>query len=142
MENKQKSLGEELLKVVRILMIFFGVSFLGLLGAGLAGGLTGQMEKSTAFMMCGMGLVGFLQLVAGIVGVRNYSKLERATTCFIWGIIAIASAVIGIILGFTMEKNWSTFAEHRNIYALLFVLPILYLIGAVRNRNAVIRAAK
>lgn len=70
MENKQKSLGKELLKVIGLLMILFGVSSLGLLGAGLAGGLTGQLEKCTVFKMCGMGLVGVLQLVAGIVGVK------------------------------------------------------------------------
>lgn len=138
---KQKTPGKKLLKVAGILMIIVGVSLLRPLGGGLVGYIRGEMEKSTAFMMCTMGLVGVLQFVAGMVGVRNSGQLERATTCFIWGIIAMVSAVIGIILGLAMEPNWSAFMGN-NIYALLFAPPILYLIGAVWNRNEVIRAAK
>lgn len=138
MGNDLTAPGKGLLKTVGIVMILFGLAFLGLLGSNLAFGLAGQLDWHIAFLMCGAGLGGFMQFFAGIVGVRNCGKLSRAITCIVWGVIAMTFSTIGLIFGliYEMEQSWSTLQENRNIYALLIVLPVLYLIGAVQNWNA------
>ena len=72
------------------------------------------------------------ELIAGIVGVKNCNKPEKAGTCMVWGIIVIALSVLSDVL--TLVGNPDNFS----IVSLLtgLVIPVLYLIGAVMNKKA------
>jgi len=132
--------GRVFLIIAGIIMIIFGVSAIGVLVGGILGliGLTDFPEQNSmrlSFLMLGLGLVGVIQLVTGIIGIKNCNMPEKAKVCFVWGILAAASALIGIILSVVMEPNWDAVMDVYGIYVCLSVLPTLYLIGAVRNRR-------
>ena len=66
-----------------------------------------------------------IQLIAGIIFVANYNKPASANLCLVFAVIAIIVPIINVILnGF----NWTDVPS--------FVLPILCLIGAIKNKNA------
>jgi hypothetical protein len=139
---KKNAPGKGLLKVAGIIMIILGSAMLGILVNGVVILFTGTADRHIAFLLLGAGVCGIIQFPAGIVGVINCNKPEKATTCFVWGIIAVISAMICIVLISAEEISMDTFAEMFNIYMLLFTLPILYLIGAILNRKAALRAAE
>ena len=140
--NRYNAPGKRLLKVSGIFMIVFGAATFGMLVGGILG-LIGlfdfpeQNVKRISLFMLGFGLVGILQLITGIVGVKNCNKMEKAKACFVWGIIAAISALIGTLISFAIEAehSWSNLAEHQNIYLFLIIPSIPYLIGAARNRT-------
>lgn len=130
--SRKNTLGESLIKVNGILMIISGLASFGILGNGLLD-LIVDVNKKLAFLMFVAGLAGVFQFVAGIVGVRNCSKLKKAATCLAWGIIAEISAVVSAILIFTPTMG-GNFSDEWGI-CVVPIFPILYIIGAVLNRN-------
>ena len=70
------------------------------------------------------------QLVAGILGVVNCKKPEKAGLCIAWGVIVAVLCVAGTIMN---AAGGSSF----NVFSLLLglVLPVLYIIGAVFNKK-------
>ena len=68
----------------------------------------------------------------GVFGVKNCNKPEKANVCLIFAIIAIVFLVVnGVVNLFTDGAfNWYSI--------ILFVLPVLYLIGAIMNKNAAV----
>lgn len=71
------------------------------------------------------------ELVAGIVGVVNSKKPEKAGACIVWGVIVAVLSVAGCIL---TAVGGSSFPVVNLILGL--VLPALYVIGALKNKNA------
>ena len=132
--------GKGFLKVSGILMIIFAafgvlMGILVMVGGGLAGSLTSGTELDSVGGAVGglvmiLGLVTLIgavfNLVMGILGVKYSDKPEKAQTCFILAIIAIAIQIVSAILG-------------GAIWTLIIglILPVLYLIGAIKNKNAV-----
>lgn len=136
--------GAKFLKVTGILMIVFGSiaivsSIIALLGIGAlnaisdAVGATSYVAKDLTMLY----IAGFIslissviELVAGIMGVINAEKPEKAKTCMIWGIIVAVMCVVGCI--FTTIGG-SAFPFFSLVTGL--VVPVLYIIGAYKNQQ-------
>lgn len=80
-----------------------------------------------AYILAIIGAV--LELVAGIIGVAFSKKTEKAKVCFIAGIVV---AIICVVNNILIDVAGGDF----NIASLLLglVLPILYIIGANKNK--------
>lgn len=128
--------GATLLKVTGILMIIGGaisvvMSIIAVAGiaaiAYLSDGAVsmGMLYASTALMAVG----SVAELIAGILGVANSKKPEKAKTCVVWGVIVAALSVAGIVLNAIGGGSFSAVSAVTGL-----VLPVLYIIGAARNR--------
>ncbi len=126
--------GATLLKVTGILMIIGGaisivMSIIAVAGIAAVAYLSdgavsmGMLYASGALMVVG----SVAELIAGILGVANSKKPEKAKTCVVWGVIVAALSVAGIVL-----NAIGSFSAVSAVTGL--VLPVLYIIGAARNR--------
>ena len=128
--------GSKFLKVTGILMIVFGalaliLSIVAAIGLAALVALdlnTWQYTLAVILMLVG----SVFELIAGIVGVKNCNKPEKAGTCMVWGIIVIALSVLSNVL--TLVGNPDNFSIVNLLTGL--VIPVLYLIGAVMNKKA------
>ena len=128
--------GSKFLKVTGILMIVFGalalilsiVAAIGLVALAALDLNTWQYTLAVILMLVG----SIFELIAGIVGVKNCNKPEKAGTCMVWGIIVIALSVLSNVL--TLVGNPDNFSIVNLLTGL--VIPVLYLIGAVMNKKA------
>ena len=128
--------GSKFLKVTGILMIVFGalaliLSIVAAIGLAALAALdlnTWQYTSAVILMLVG----SIFELIAGIVGVKNCNKPEKAGTCMVWGIIVIALSVLSNVL--TLVGNPDNFSIVNLLTGL--VIPVLYLIGAVMNKKA------
>ena len=136
MENKTAK-GAGMLKVVGILMIVFGgiALVLGIIAAVavaavafLSEGLltTYLLYASTALMVAS----AVAELVAGIVGVVNCKKPEKAGVCIVWGAIVAVLCVAGTVLNLVANGEFNIFT-----LAVGLVLPVLFIIGGVNNKK-------
>ena len=80
-------------------------------------------------------LGAIVSLVAGILGVANAAKPEKATICIVFGILAAVLSVLGNVL---TAASGGTFSVFNLILGL--VLPVLYLIGAFQNKTRAVAA--
>ena len=128
-------MGSKFLKVTGILMIFFGsialiIAIVALLGLGVLEAMGAPMG-----LLWASGIIALLgavaEFVAGIIGVVNWNKPNKANTCIGWGIAVAAMCVISNI--FTLIG----YPENFNVFSLLtgLVIPVLYLIGAFKNKK-------
>lgn len=128
--------GSKFLKVTGILMIVFGALalILSIVAAiGLAALVALELNTWQYTLAVILMLVGSIfELIAGIVGVKNCNKPEKAGTCMVWGIIVIALSVLSNVL--TLVGNPDNFSIVNLLTGL--VIPVLYLIGAVMNKKA------
>ena len=128
--------GSKFLKVTGILMIIFGalaliLSIVAAIGLAALVALdlnTWQYTAAVILMLVG----SIFELIAGIVGVKNCNKPEKAGTCMVWGIIVIALSLLSNVL--TLVGNPDNFSIVNLLTGL--VIPVLYLIGAVMNKKA------
>ena len=128
--------GSKFLKVTGILMIVFGalaliLSIVAAIGLAALAALdlnTWQYTLAVILMLVG----SIFEMIAGIVGVKNCNKPEKAGTCMVWGIIVIALSVLSNVL--TLVGNPDNFSIVNLLTGL--VIPVLYLIGAVLNKKA------
>lgn len=139
MENN--ATGSKLLKVSGILMIIGGalaivITLLGIGGIALLVSMAeeGQLEFNAGMAWAGIALAllgGVIELIAGIIGTKNWNKPEKANTCIVWGGLVAAVSIISSILTTASGQNFP-------IVSLLtgLVLPALYIIGAIQNRKA------
>ncbi|MGI6174762.1 MAG: hypothetical protein ACOYJC_01100 [Christensenellales bacterium] len=125
------------LKVTGILMIIAG-------GLGIIFGIIAVLGVSLLVAALGaeasLGLLTFaailslvsaaISLVAGILGVANAAKPEKATVCIVFGILTAVLSVLGNIL---TTAGGGDFSVLNLILGL--VLPVLYLIGAFQNKQ-------
>lgn len=128
-------MGSKFLKVTGILMIIFGaialvVSIIAMLGLGVLEALGLPMGLLWASGI--ISLVGSVaEFVAGIIGVKNWNKPEKANTCIGWGIVVAAMCVVSSVLtliGYPDSFNWFSLVTG-------LVIPVLYLIGAFQNKK-------
>lgn len=132
-----KTKGSGFLKVTGILMIIGGAIsiIMGIIAALGVAALVyiSDGEASSAMLYASVVLMivsAVAQLVAGIIGVVNCKKPEKAGTCIIWGVIVAVLCVVGTILSAVGGGAFSLFS-----LALGLVLPVLYIIGAVFNKK-------
>lgn len=128
-------MGSKFLKVTGILMIIFGsialiTSIVAMLGLGVIEALgvsTGLLWVSGIISLVG----AVAEFVAGIIGVVNWNKPEKANTCIGWGVAVAAMCVISNV--FTLIG----YAENFSVISLVcgLVIPVLYLIGAFKNKK-------
>ena len=125
------------LKVTGILMIISGgisiiVSIIAVLGVGvLAAALGGDGSLTLLMLAAVLALISaVISLVAGILGVKNAAKPEKAMVCIVFGILTAVLSVLGNVLTVAGGGSFS-------IPGLLLglVIPVLYLIGAFQNKQ-------
>lgn len=127
--------GRKFLKVTGILMII-GAAF-GIIGGIIAmigvGALAAVLETSAVGLMLAGVLVlasAVFQLIAGIMGVKNCDKPEKAQTCLVMGIIVAILSVAGNVISNVLGSDFNAFN-----YATGLVIPVLYIIGAAKNKE-------
>ncbi len=127
--------GRKFLKVTGILMII-GAAF-GIIGGIIAmigaGALAAVLETSAVGLMLASVLVlasAVFQLIAGIMGVKNCDKPEKAQACLVMGIIVAILSVAGNVTSNVLGSDFNVFN-----YATGLVIPVLYIIGAAKNKE-------
>lgn len=127
--------GRKFLKVTGILMIIgggFGIigGILAMLGAG---ALAAVLETSAGGLMLASALIlasAVFQLIAGIMGVKNCDKPEKAQSCLVMGVIVAILSVSGNIVSNVLGSSFNIMS-----YATGLIIPVLYIIGAVKNKE-------
>lgn len=77
-----------------------------------------------------LSLVGAaMEMVAGILGVANSKKPEKANVCIVFGAIVILFSLAGSILTVVGGNSFPVAS-----FLIGLVLPVLYLIGAFKNK--------
>ena len=127
--------GRKFLKVTGILMIIGGA--FGIIGGIVAmigaGALAAVLETSAGGLMLASALIlasAVFQLIAGIMGVKNCDKPEKAQSCLVIGVIVAILSVSGNIISNVLGSNFNIFS-----YATGLIIPVLYIIGAVKNKE-------
>ena len=127
--------GRKFLKVTGILMIIggaFGIigGIIALIGAG---ALAAVLETSAGGLMLASALIlvsAVFQLIAGIMGVKNCDKPEKAQSCLVMGVIVAILSVAGNVTSSVLGSSFNITS-----YVTGLVIPVLYIIGAVKNRE-------
>ena len=132
-----KTKGSGFLKVTGILMIIGGgisiiMGIIAALGvAALVYISDGTVSSALLYTSVILMIVSAVaELVAGIIGVVNCKKPEKAGVCIAWGIIVAVLSVAGTILNSVGGGTFSVFS-----LILGLVLPVLYIIGAAFNKK-------
>ncbi len=130
--------GHKFLKVTGILMIIGGAlsAILGIVAvlgvAALAYIASAQTEAGMLYASTILLLIsGVVELIAGIIGVINAEKPQKAKACIVWGALVAILSVAGTILGVV---GGSDFRVSGLVLGL--VLPVIYIIGAVKNMQS------
>lgn len=127
--------GRKFLKVTGILMIIGGA--FGIIGGIVAmigaGALAAILETSAGGLMLASALIlasAVFQLIAGIMGVKNCDKPEKAQSCIVIGVIVAILSVAGNVISNVLGSDFNIFS-----YATGLIIPVLYIIGAVKNKE-------
>ena len=132
-----KTKGTGFLKVTGILMIIGGAIsvIMGILAAigvaALAYISDGTVSSALLYASVVLMIVSAVaELIAGIIGVANCKKPEKAVSGIVWGIIVAVLSVAGTILNSVGGGSFSAFS-----LILGLVLPVLYIIGAALSKK-------
>ena len=127
--------GRKFLKVTGILMIIGGA--FGIIGGIIAmigaGALAAVLETSAGGLMLASALIlasAVFQLIAGIMGVKNCDKPEKAQSCLVMGVIVAILSVAGNVISNVLGSDFNIIN-----YATGLIIPVLYIIGAVKNKE-------
>lgn len=127
--------GRKFLKVTGILMIIGGA--FGIIGGIVAmigaGALAAVLETSAGGLMLASALIlasAVFQLIAGIMGVKNCDKAEKAQSCLIMGVLVAVLSVVGNIISNVLGSSFNI-----TNYITGLIIPALYIVGAVRNKS-------
>lgn len=127
--------GRKFLKVTGILMIIGGA--FGIIGGIVAmigaGALAAVLETSAGGLMLASALIlasAVFQLIAGIMGVKNCDKPEKAQSCLVMGVIVAVLSVAGNVISNVLGSDFNILS-----YATGLIIPVLYIIGAVKNKE-------
>lgn len=144
--------GKNFLKVTGILMIIGGaltiilngvLGIVGYMAANSLSSVAGAEDVNAAVAAGGSLLIvaaiislvgGILELIAGIIGVKNCAKPEKATTCIVWGFIVLVINIISLILAFAGGSETALNIITSIIASI--ALPVLYLIGGFLNKKS------
>ena len=128
--------GRKFLKVTGILMIIGGA--FGIIGGIVAmigaGALAAVLETSAGGLMLASALIlasAVFQLIAGIMGVKNCDKPEKAQSCLVMGVIVAILSVAGNVISNILGSSFNILS-----YATGLIIPVLYIIGAVKNKES------
>ena len=124
-----KAPGKGFLQVCGILLVIFAGISLIILAAG--GSLLetaadyGYQDTGLSGKIIVAAIFAAIELVAGIIFIVNCNKIDKAFLCIFFAVLLIVLQIVSIIIG---GFTW--------VSLIGFVLPILCLIGAVKNMNA------
>ena len=129
--------GRKFLKVTGILMIIgavFGIigGIIALIGSG---ALAAVLETSAGGLVFSSVLIlasAIFQLIAGIMGVKNCEKPEKAQSCLIMGVVVAILSVAGNVISNVLGSQFSIIN-----YATGLIIPVLYIIGAAKNKETI-----
>jgi hypothetical protein len=131
-EQQVKIPGKNFLKVTGILTIILGgFAFIGFLMAMADPSAQFMIEQSTIYPVSISFLISMYFLAVGIMGVVWCQKIEKAK--LLMGLITVYMILEGLPLLINLFRNPSI-ASIIGI-AVTFVIPVLFLIGAVKNNN-------
>ncbi len=121
--------GKGILKVVSILFIIFGaiatlLSIIGLAGSAMLSSMTYGLTGMLTFAMVIALIASALELVMGIIGLKKCDNPSQAGFFIVTGIILCALNLISMIMYFQVTS------------LIGFVLPVLFIIGGIQNKNA------
>ena len=127
--------GRKFLKVTGILMIIGGA--FGIIGGIVAmigaGALAAVLETSAGGRMLASVLIrasAVFQLIARMMGVKNCDKPEKAQSCLVMGVIVAILSVAGNVISNILGSSFNILS-----YATGLIIPVLYIIGAVKNKE-------
>ena len=127
--------GRKFLKVTGILMIIGGS--IGMIGGSIAligaGALAAMLETTWAGLIfaCTLTLISaVVQFIAGITGVKNSARPEKAQLCIVLGILVAALSVAGNIISTALGDSFSVMSLITGL-----IVPVLYTIGGVLNKK-------
>lgn len=127
--------GKGFLKVSGILLIIFAVIsilvlVIGIIAAASLGSLGGEVGALAGGIAVGALVISLIScafsLVMGILGVKYANVPSKAQVCMVFAIIAIALQIITLVTG----------GSDIVMTIIGLVLPVLYLIGALKNKQA------
>ena len=131
--------GAGFLKVTGILMIIGGaisliLSIVTLIGiAALVYMSDGALSSAMLYASGALMLVSAVaEFVAGIIGVANCKRPEKAGTCIGWGLVVAVLCVVSSILTVVGGSSFPVFS-----CLLGLVLPALFILGAAKNKQSV-----
>lgn len=153
----QEAKGKTFLKVTGILLIIFGAlglisSLVSMAGASVLSALAAEFGANLGGILMLSAIVsivlGAVDLVAGILGVKNAQLPEKAQVCFIMGIIMVLLQVVSFIFALVVNSSMTPIYEAAgmpnpgivtSVLGLIvgLVLPVLYLVGANKNKQSV-----
>ena len=127
--------GRKFLKVTGILMIIGGAFGIigGIVAMSGAGALAAVLETSAGGLMLASALIlasAVFQLIAGIMGVKNCDKPEKAQSCLVMGVVVAMLSVSGNVISNILGSSFNILS-----YATGLIIPLLYIIGAVKNKE-------
>ena len=127
--------GSRFLKVTGILMIIFAsiaiiVSIFAIAGIGLLA--AGEEPIGRFIITTAAAVIGAVaEFITGILGVKNWDRLNKANVCIGWGITVIALSLIADALVFIFFPERFQIAS----IAIGLIIPILYLLGGFQNKK-------
>ena len=125
--------GRVFLKVFGILMIIAGAISAILYIVVIAGAAQLGLGLLTAAGVIGV-IAAVVELITGIIGVKNSAKPENAGKCLVWGIITLVLSVVSNVMVWIAGQT-----EAGSIIGTIltgFAVPVLFIIGAVLNKKS------
>lgn len=126
-----------LLLVLGIFMAFGGAGSLALVAKGPSEEVVSQYLEANQItfgqMLAGAiisSVAGVIYLAAGIGGVKYSNRPDKANQCMILGVLLIAEIILEVVYNIALGQ----FQLYTIVSMLL--LPLLYLWGAYRNKQA------
>lgn len=113
-----------------VLGIILGI--IAVIGAGIIVAASGDTSSLGLLLSASLlVLVSMVaSLVAGILGVVNAAKPEKANVCIVFGFIIVAFTILGNILNVIGGKGFSFMG-----LLIGLILPALYILGAFQNKK-------
>ena len=127
--------GSSLLKVTGILMIIGGavsviMGLIAVLGSAAFSALVGSLGTVLVIASVVMLAAGAFELVAGIAGVKNCKDPAKAHKCVTYGIIVVVLYVLSYVMSFVSGGSVNFVSM-----AISFVIPVLYIVGAMQVKG-------
>ena len=128
--------GSTFLKVTRTLMTVFGAlapaaPIIALLRIPALAAFNYRTYDMTMLYVGGVfALISAVaEFVAGIIGVINAKLPHKANTCIVWGVVVAVMCIAGEIISMIGGSQF-------NVFSLIcgLAIPVLYIIGAVKNK--------
>lgn len=127
-----------LLKITSILMIIGGVmltilGIMAVLGAtvltAMAGSQAGLVIVAAVFILAS----GLISLIAGILGVSNAAKPEKALLLIKFGILAVLFSIVSNVMTLTSGEDFN-----YSSVIIGLAIPMLFLYGAIQSKKRLV----